>query len=137
MRAHLFLFCFMVGISREKCSKFWKMIIFVIFLSVLVFLLQVFGQVNEWTILKLHEMIRMLHVVPYAIVFILFDDYNWQKGVLRLMKYDPFFSIFSKFSPFPQVFGQVKGWLLLKLHKIKLLGQLCLFCFMNKVSREV
>ena len=85
------------------------MIIFVIFLSVLVFLLQVFGQVNEWTILKLHEMIRMLHVVPYAIVFILFDDYNWQKGVLRLMKYDPFFSIFSKFSPFPQVFGQVKG----------------------------
>ena len=30
-----------------------------------------------------------------------------------------FFSIFIRLAPLPQVFGQVKGLLMLKLHKIK------------------
>ena len=35
---------------------------------------QVFGQVNEWSISKLHEIIRVLHLVAYPILFIFFDD---------------------------------------------------------------
>ena len=31
--------------------------------------LRVFGQVNEWSILKLHEMIKVLHIVLYKFVF--------------------------------------------------------------------
>ena len=30
-----------------------------------------------------------------------------------------FFTVFSSLGPFPQDFGQVKGWLMLKLRKIK------------------
>ena len=39
---------------------------------------QIFKQVNEWSILKLHEMIRVLHLVASPIVFILFDSRDWQ-----------------------------------------------------------
>ena len=52
-------------------------------------------------------MIRVLHKVACQIVFILFYDRYWQKGVLELMKNDHFFSIFSRFGLFHQVFGQV------------------------------
>ena len=51
---------------------------------------QVFAQVNEWPILELHEMIRVPHLVACTIVFILFDDRDWQGGVLKLMKNDYF-----------------------------------------------
>ena len=34
------------------------------------------------------------------------------------MKNDQFQGIFIRLVPFPQVFGQVKGWLIIKLHKI-------------------
>ena len=37
----------------------------------------VFGQVNEWLILELHEIIRVLHRVVFPVIFILFDDRNW------------------------------------------------------------
>ena len=52
------------------------------------------------------------------IIFVLFDDADWQGGLLKLMKNDHFFSIFSRLGPFPQVFGQVKRRFMLKLHKI-------------------
>ena len=35
---------------------------------------QVFGQVNEWPISKLHEIIRVLHLVACPILFIFFND---------------------------------------------------------------
>ena len=35
---------------------------------------QVFGQVNEWSISKLHEIIRVFHLVAYPVLFIFFDD---------------------------------------------------------------
>ena len=47
-----------------------------------------FGQVKEKFMLKLHEMIRVLHVVACPIIFILFDDPDWQRGVLKLTKND-------------------------------------------------
>ena len=34
----------------------------------------VFGQVNEWPLSKLHEMIRVLLLVACPILFIFFDD---------------------------------------------------------------
>ena len=53
-------------------------------------------------------MMRELHVVPFPVIFIWFYDRDWQRGVLELMKNDHFFSIFSRFGLFHQVFGQVK-----------------------------
>ena len=35
---------------------------------------QVFGHVNDWSILEVHEIIRVLHVVACSVVFVLFDD---------------------------------------------------------------
>ena len=55
-------------------------------------------------------MIRLLRAVACPIVFILFYDRYWERGMLKLMKNDHFFSIFSGFSLFPQVFGQVNKW---------------------------
>ena len=52
--------------------------------------------------LELQEMIRVLHVVPYSIVFILFYGQGWQGGVFKVMKNDFFFYIFYPFwSPSP------------------------------------
>ena len=55
----------------------------------------------------------MLHVVPFPIVFILFDHWDSQGGILRRKKWS-FSSIFRRLGPFPQMFGQV----MLELYKI-------------------
>ena len=68
----------------------------------------------------------------------------WSRLAERIAKtYEKrsFFSIFSHLDPFPKVFGQVKEWLLLELHKIKkyhiyLLAQLVLFCVVSKCGWE-
>ena len=49
---------------------------FLVLLAIWVFFSEVFGQVNGWPILKLREMIRVLHVVACPILFILFHDPN-------------------------------------------------------------
>ena len=51
---------------------------------------QLFWQVKEWLIIKLHEMIRVPLVVASPIVFILYHDQGWQEGVLKVMKKDHF-----------------------------------------------
>ena len=51
---------------------------------------QVFGQVNEWPISKLHEVIRALHVTACPVVFVLFDDPDWQRRALHIIKNDHF-----------------------------------------------
>ena len=38
--------------------------------------------------LELHKTIRVSHVVPYSIVFILFYERGWQGGVFKVMKKD-------------------------------------------------
>ena len=45
---------------------------------------QVFGQVNEWLIVGLHEMIRVPHVVACPMDFNLLWDRGHQGGVLKL-----------------------------------------------------
>ena len=64
----------------------------------------VFEQVNEWPILEFYEMIRVLRIVAFPIVFILF--------------YDDFLNIFVSFGLFPHVFWQVNEWPISKLHEI-------------------
>ena len=65
-------------------------------------------------------MIKVLHAAACSIVFILFYDRYWQEGVLKLMKNDHFFSIFSRFGLFPHVSGKVDKWLILKVHEMKI-----------------
>ena len=48
--------------------------------------------------------------------FILFYNRGLQGGVLKVMKNDPFLVFLAVRMIFPQVFGQVKKWLLLELH---------------------
>ena len=43
-----------------------------------------FGQVKEWVILKLHEMIRVSHVVACPIVFVLLYNRVGHGGVLKM-----------------------------------------------------
>ena len=52
---------------------------------------QVFGQVNECLILELHVMIRVLHVVVCPFTSILFENRDWEGGVLKFMRSDYFF----------------------------------------------
>ena len=77
---------------------------------------EVCRQVKELLILELHEMIRAVHAVASCFMIDLwlilagrsFQSYEkWS-----------FVSVFSHLSPFPQVFGQVKWWLMLALHEI-------------------
>ena len=68
---------------------------------------QVFRQVKKCLILYMHEMIRLQHLVACPNVLILFYGRDWQGGVFKIMKNDHFFSIFSSFVLFSQVFGQV------------------------------
>ena len=51
---------------------------------------QVFGQVKEWSILKLNEIITVLDLVACPIIFVLFSDRDWQGGMLKVMKNDHF-----------------------------------------------
>ena len=47
---------------------------------------QVFGQVKEWDMLELHEMIRVSYLVACPMVFNLLCDLSRQGGVLKLTK---------------------------------------------------
>ena len=70
---------------------------------------KVFGQVKEWLIMELQKIIRLSHVVACPIVF-------FSEECSKLWKWS-FFSVFNRLGPFPQVFRQVKEWLILELHK--------------------
>ena len=50
--------------------------------------------------------------------FILFYNRGLQGGVLKVVKNDPLLVFLAVRVVFPQVFGQVKKWLLLELHGI-------------------
>ena len=81
--------------------------------------------------LELHKLIRLSNVVACPIVFILFYDQYWQyfnnmiidqyfmiNIVLKLKKNYSIFSIISRYGHFPQVFGQVNEWPILKLQEL-------------------
>ena len=70
---------------------------------------QVFLQLKEWFILELHEMIRVPHLVACPIIFILFDNQDWQEGVLKLMKNDHFLVFLAVWGFFPKFLGTLRG----------------------------
>ena len=92
---------------QQGVFKIMKNDYFFIFLSVFVFFPQAFGLVNECHILNLHEVIRALHLVACWIVFLLFDDWDWQGGVFKVMKNDHFFSAFSP----PKLLGSLVAYI--------------------------
>ena len=52
-------------------------------------------------------MIRVLHIVACPIIFILFDDPDWQGGALKLMKNDHFLVFSVVWVPFPKFLGSL------------------------------
>ena len=72
---------------------------------------QVSGQIKEWLILKLHEMKRVVNVLAYPIVFVLFDDPDLQEVVLELMKNDQFLAFLAVWVLFPKVLGRLRSGL--------------------------
>ena len=117
LSAQLSLFCFMTKVAREECSKLRKKRLLVFF-NVWIHFPMFFMQVRVSLILQMHEMKRVLHAVACLIVFLLFHDRDWQGVLLKLYEKWSFVSIFCCLVPFPQVFGQVKMWLMLELQKI-------------------
>lgn len=68
----------------------------------------VFGEVKKWFTLKLHEMIRVSHVVACPTAFFTVRGYS----VIRKM------IIFRYLGALPNNFRQVKEWPVLELHRI-------------------
>ena len=62
-------------------------------------------------------MMKVLHLVACTIIFNMFDDPDWKREVLKVMKNGQF-SAFNCLGPVPLVFRQFKEWLMLELHKI-------------------
>ena len=80
------------------CDRYWQIGLLKLMKNYHIFIFsrfcpfpQVLGQVNEWPILQLHAMIRLLHAVACPILFILFYEQDWQGGVFKVMKNDYFF----------------------------------------------
>ena len=123
--------------SVESYEKWWFFSVF----NRLDHFAHVFRQVKECLILKLHEMVRVLHAITCTIVFFVLSPRLARRSVQTYEKYS-FFSIFSRLVSFPQAFGQVKGLLMLKLHKIRYAPHIVAWpivfrdYFMTKVGRE-
>ena len=66
---------------------------------------QVYEQVNEWPILQLHEMIRLLHVVACPVTSILFEDRDWQGEVMKNDLFLVFLSVWVNFPKFLDPIG--------------------------------
>ena len=69
---------------------------------------QIFEQVNEEPILKLREMLRVLHANAYTILFILFYEQDWQGGVLKLIKNDHFSVFLAVWVFLPNFLGRLR-----------------------------
>ena len=74
---------------------------------------------------------RMLHAVLCPIVFLLLYERNWQEGVLKPMKNDHLLVFSAIWVLFLQVFGQVKEWLILELHKIIRMSHLVIWSIVS------
>ena len=90
--------------------------------------------------IKMHEIIRVIHVVVCPVVFVLFD-LDWQgKSAPNYEKWS-FFTIFSRLGLSPQVFGEFNEWLMLDLHKTIRVSHvvaipIVFFYFISKIGRE-
>lgn len=67
---------------------------------------QVLGQTKRCPMLELYEILKLPHVVAFTFFFIFYCDRVRHAGLLKLMKNDPFLSIFSRCGLFPQDFDR-------------------------------
>ena len=74
---------------------------------------------------------RMLHAVLRPIAFLLLYERNWQEEVLKPMKNYHLLVFSAVWVLFLQVFGQVKEWLMLELHKIIRMSQVVLWSIVS------
>ena len=70
---------------------------------------KVFEQVNEWPILKVHNIIRVLQVVACPINFNLFYGRHWQGSVFKVMKNDHFLVFLDVLFLFPKFLGRLRS----------------------------
>ena len=79
---------------------------------------QVFARVKEWNILKQHEIIRVSHLVACPMFFNLLCHHSRQTRACSNYVRSLILSIFRRLGRFPDVFEQVKEWLIIELQKI-------------------
>ena len=79
---------------------------------------QGFKQGKQRLILELHEMIRVWHIVSCVICFFFILCARFVGRSVQSYEKKSFFRVFSRLGPFPQVFRQVKEWLILELHEM-------------------
>ena len=145
MCSQLFLFCLMIELGSEECSNLWKIMIFSIFSHLGPFP-QAFRQVKEWLMLKMQKRNAQNDTsVTYSCVLNCFYFVLWAtlsgRSVQSYEKWS-IFSVFNRLGAFPHVFGQLKGLLMLELHKIIKVSYVVacpvvfIFYFMTGVVRD-
>ena len=70
---------------------------------------QVFGQVKEWFMLELSQIIRTSHEFACPIIFIFFDDPDSQGRVFKIMKNDCFLVFLAVWVLFPKILGRLRS----------------------------
>ena len=132
---------FMVGIGIEECWKLSKMIIFKKYFHQFLFLSLSFwaGKWVAYIRMAWNDKNATCSYVPSCFYLVLWSTMAG-RSVQTYEKWS-FFSAFSRFGPFRQIFGQVKERLMLELHKIIRMSlaiscQLFFRCFIRKVGRK-
>ena len=72
---------------------------------------EVFEQVKELLMLKLHKIIRVSHAVACPIVFILFLKQSWQREVFKTVKINHFLVFLAVWVLFIKIFDRLRGGL--------------------------
>ena len=121
-----------------KLMKNNLFLLFLVILAVWVFFPKFLGKLKSGLCSSCKKIRWVSHIVACPIVFILFYERNWQGRVIKVMKNDDFFSVFSRLYSLGSVFRHVNGSLMLKLHKIirvsyvlYLRAHFLKFCFMS------
>ena len=121
-----------------KLMKNNRFLLFLVILAVWVFFPKFLGKLKSGLCSNCKKIRWVSHIVTCPIVFILFYERSWQGRVIKVMKNDDFFSVFSRLYSLAPVFGQVNGWFMLKPHKIirvshvlYLRARFFKFCFMS------
>ena len=58
--------------------------------------------------IKLHKILRLLHVAACPIVFVLFYGRSWKRGVFEVVMNDHFLVFLSVWVPFPNFLGRLR-----------------------------
>ena len=127
LRAQLFSFCLMIDIGREECSNLWKMIIFLVFLAVLSFSPRFW--VGYWVAYIKSEWNNKSATCSFV------PDYFYFVWKSRLTgRSAQTYGKWSSRSLVPKIFGQVKKYLMLELHKIITFSKMMSFSVFSQLG---